>query len=382
MQGRIIFRQAVGSTNSITIPAMDFQGLADQYRTMTGDELLQLAAQRSTLTPAAWLALSAELATRRIIFHSPADTNVDDVRADTILDATAEKTLIHLSTGDFIAEVFRFYHRNQWTFIKLVFPAVVVGTIALIWGRHESHEISRHLYREGGIVHPQVGLIEIGMATWGSYLISWIAFCLSFGAICSAAERVRAGFDASISDSFAAVRERLGPFLRLSLILWLVFVVLVALGMLIVVTILSVTEPHSSRIRGLGIYVLSLGVFGLIALVLSRFSLAIPALIVDDYSIKRAVFCSDELTRGNWPILAALLFKSIVGGYVAGMLPFWLARWIPAGINLPWWFPWILTTASIAAVTIIEPIMFIGFALLYLKTSESARAEETQEVVA
>jgi hypothetical protein len=31
--------------------------------------------------------------------------------------------------------------------------------------------------------------------------------------------------------------------------------------------------------------------------------------------------------------------------------------------------PWILTVASIIAVSVVEPTMFIGFALLYLKMS-------------
>jgi len=36
---------------------------------------------------------------------------------------------------------------------------------------------------------------------------------------------------------------------------------------------------------------------------------------------------------------------------------------------LPYGFPWILTVVSMGAVTVVEPTMFIGFALLYLRTS-------------
>ena len=152
---------------------MDFQSLATLYRTKTADELLHLAAQRSELTSEAYAALSAELAIRRIEFHANRDAP-----AASSSDSHTEKPPIHLKTGKFIEEVLRFYHQNRWAFMKLVFPAVVVGTVAVIWGRHESHEISQSLYREGGIVRPQVGIIEIGMATWGSYLVSWIAFVL------------------------------------------------------------------------------------------------------------------------------------------------------------------------------------------------------------
>lgn len=354
---------------------MDFQSLATLYRTKTADELLSLPAQRGELTPEAYAALSVELATRGIQFDCDRDTPAAGSSTP-----RSETPAIHVKAGEFIEKVLRFYNQNLWTFIKLMCPAVLVGTIAVILGRHESHEISHHVYLQGGISHHPIGLVEIGMATWGSYLVSWIAFCFSFGAICSAVGQVHAGFEASLPHSFAAVRERLRPFLRLSLALFLVFVVLVIIAMLIIVTVLSFTERHSSSARGPGIYVFTFALFGLIALILSRFSLAMPALILEDYSTKRAMFRSDELTQGQWLILTTLLFKSIVGGYVAGMIPFWMARWIPASINLPSWFSWALTAASIACVTVVEPIMFIGFALLYLEKTQSSISQSMQAV--
>ena len=81
------------------------------------------------------------------------------------------------------------------------------------------------------------------------------------------------------------------------------------------------------------------------------------------------MFRSDKLNEGKWPILAALLAKSVIGGYVAAMWPFWLASFIRVAAPLPSWFPWSLTVASVIGVTVVEPTMFIGFALLYLKMS-------------
>jgi hypothetical protein len=81
------------------------------------------------------------------------------------------------------------------------------------------------------------------------------------------------------------------------------------------------------------------------------------------------MFRSDELTEGKWLTLTVLLAKSLIGGYVAGKCPFWLASWIPPNIPLPSWFPWVLTVASIVGVTVVEPTMFIGFALLYSRMS-------------
>jgi hypothetical protein len=112
---------------------------------------------------------------------------------------------------------------------------------------------------------------------------------------------------------------------------------------------------------------------GLALLVLSRFGLALPAVILDNCRVGQAMFRSDELTEGKWLILAILLAKSLVGGYVAGMFPFWLAGWIWAYVRLPLRY---LTVASIAAVTVVEPFMFIGFALLYIKMTTVSSASK------
>lgn len=104
-------------------------------------------------------------------------------------------------------------------------------------------------------------------------------------------------------------------------------------------------------------------------LVFSRLALAVPAVVLDDCRVGQAMFRSEELTEGKWLALAALLAKSIIGGYVAAMAPFWVSSFIPVTVPLPPWFPWILTIASPMGVAVVEPAMFVGFALLYLKTS-------------
>ncbi|HEY4840344.1 MAG TPA: hypothetical protein VIH78_00145 [Terriglobales bacterium] len=83
------------------------------------------------------------------------------------------------------------------------------------------------------------------------------------------------------------------------------------------------------------------------------------------------MFRSDELTEGKWVTLAVLLAKSLIGGYIVGMFPFWLAGWIWAYVRLPLR---VLTVASIAGVTVVEPFLFVGFALLYIKMTALSSA--------
>jgi len=78
-----------------------------------------------------------------------------------------------------------------------MFPAVAVGTVVVILGQHEGHNILRQHGIE--ILRHRVELIEIWIANWGSFFVSWMAFCFSFAAICSVTEQLDSGFNASIT---------------------------------------------------------------------------------------------------------------------------------------------------------------------------------------
>ena len=161
----------------------------------------------------------------------------------------------------------------------------------------------------------------------------------------------------------------MGSFLRLSLLLYFLVLLAMVAASLLTTGAIWVARQRHAHLGHFTILLLTFFTIGLALLVFSRFALAMPALILDDCGVGQAVLRSDELTEGKWLILAALLFKSLVGGYVAGMCPFWLASWISPSASFPSWFPWFLDAASVAAVIVVEPTMFIGFALLYLKMS-------------
>ena len=210
-------------------------------------------------------------------------------------------------------------------------------------------------------------MYEIWLANSAGYIVSWMAFCFSFGAICSAVGQIEAGLAPSVPDSFAAVRERMGSFLRVSLLLLFLFLAAAAAAALVSLGFLWALNHHQFHSSRFAMLVLFYG-FGCGALLLfSRFGLAMPAIILDNCGVGQAVFRSDELTEGRWLTLAALLAKSVVGGYVAGMCPFWLASWIPANTPLASWFPWVLPLCRLPPVIVVEPTDVHRFCFALLK---------------
>ncbi len=356
---------------------MDIQGLAALYQSKTDGELLHLAAQIERLTSDARFALTSEITRRRLDASSVGDLDNRNKLAQTEKHSQCDNRG-QIRTGEFIEDVLRLYHRERWLFVRLVFPAVLIAYTVVMLGLHLGRQIAHHLSPEMGHQALQAELREIWFITDLGYFVSWIACCVSFGAICSAVEQIEAGLSGSVQDSFAAVRERLDPCLKLSVLLFALMFTLLGVAMLLSNSVSLASRSSLGRLGSIPFWLtfdvpMILGLLGL-----SRFGLAMPAVILDDAGIALAMVRSDELTQGRWLILAVLLFKSIAGSYVAGLLPFWLARWILTGIDLPSWFPWLLSAASVAAVTVVEPVMFIGFALLYVRTSTPVPAPSVQ----
>jgi hypothetical protein len=360
----------------VVFRAMPIHDLTVAYQTKTDEELLQLAGNPEQLTPEAHAALKSELARRRI--DSTAHLNVQEENDRSELGQQRISETIPLSesesVGNFVSEVLRVYHGHFWLFVRLIAPAVVVGYFAVVMGRNEGGEIARRLPRGFGFAGHRTEILEIWFANFIGFLVSWMAFSFSFGAICSAIDQISTGVIPSASDCLAEVRKRIGSFLRLSgLLFFLTLVAVAAVGRLslAVLWILHQRQAHPS------IFIIQLVSFlcvGVALLVLSRFGLAIPALILDNCRVGQAMFRSDGLTEGKWLTLAILLAKSLIGGYIAGMFPFWLAGLIWAYVRLPRQF---LSVMSIAGVTVVEPFMFIGFALLYVRMRALSSASST-----
>jgi hypothetical protein len=340
------------------------------YKEKSDEELIELGAAQEQLTSEARLALQSELSRRRISVAEDSGESQNNRRKQ-VSGKSATGGLRQAEwkrVGNFVTEVLRTYHSHFWLYFQITAPAVIISTIAIITARHEVRKILWPLLARGAhSLSPQI--LEIGFINYSAWFVSWIAFSFVFGAICIALEESVAGFSPSAWTSFVHIRERLSPFLRLSLLLLVLVVITEGVSMALgagVFWILHGLQVHRS---GFLMWAVSYVLGGLALLLASRFFLAVPAVILDDYSVGRAMLRSDELTQGKWLAMAALLAKSLVGGYVAGMCPFWLASFVRVSVPIPSWFPWILTIASIIGVTVVEPTMFIGFALLYLKTS-------------
>jgi len=353
---------------------MQVQDFIKAYQAKSDEELLELARTLEDLTSDAQLALKSELSRRNINVEqhlAPVGTLGDSAPAGIDKTGAPQRELDNQPRGahQFVAEVLSIYHEHFWLFFNITAPAVVVGTVAVIIGRNEAREIARQLPRGPELARHYSEFLRMGLFNWGGVFVSSMVSAFSFAAGCVAVRDVELGTVTSVRGCFGEAWEHSGALMRVCLLLFfLILVAIAAAFLLLTAAFWALREAHSSLSP---IWWMSYAVGGLALLVVSRFGLAIPAVVLDHYSATQSMFRSDELTEGKWLLLAAILGKCLVGGYVAAMLPFWLASWlIPASVSRPAWFPWLLTLASTIGVSMVEPTMFVGFALLYLRTSQ------------
>jgi len=151
--------------------------LAVAYQTKTDEELLHLAENPEQLTPEAHSALKSELANRRI--DSDARSNVREENEESKRPQRISGTQPLRESGsvsEFVSEVLRVYHVHFWLFVRLIAPAVVIGYVAIVGGRHEGQEIARHLPRGFELIGHETEVFELFVAKVAGVLVSWMAF--------------------------------------------------------------------------------------------------------------------------------------------------------------------------------------------------------------
>jgi hypothetical protein len=358
---------------------MDFHNFASLYANKTADELLRLVAECNQLTPEARSALLSEISRRRLVFDKAELRK--PVQSGNVSPERAKQAFAPLlsPSREFIGEVLRLYHHHVWLFLKLTAPAVLIGTVAILATHYQARNMIHHIPRSS--LDPKIVFIEASFVNLSGWAISWVAVSFAFACIAAIARQITRAEDLSAGNACGVVRKKFSSFFRISMSLFLVFGALFSFVQMLTVSVIFRFLDPVLRYPILS-FALSLCAYTAIALIVSRFALTIPAVVLDDFEIGQSFFRSDELTEGKWMILAILLSKAILGGYVAAMAPFWVVGWLPIPENIEgsWWFYWFLRAASVAAVLYVEPIMFIGFALLYETTSGQKVSERVQTV--
>ncbi len=285
--------------------------------------------------------------------------------------------LAPLSLGELLDQTFSYLRKHFWLFAGIMAApeAVLVGLNLLM-----QIFLRPPRFVPGTRVVPSAQmaafLARASMSTFAILLAYYVVYALALGATTYALSEIHLGRTTTILESYRAVRRRLGRLINVTLtILIRTFgVFLLAAFLLTFCLVLMGSLPRSlvwvALLLGLALLVgfVIAGILMIIFLV--RYSVAVPALVLENLSARQALKRSVALTSGFlWRLLVVgvltLLIRIVV--VVLCQSPFAVAVMlvtVKGGYPSIWLsIPSILVGGVSATAT--APLFMIGFALAY-----------------
>lgn len=269
---------------------------------------------------------------------------------------------------EFVRDVASLYHRNAWLFLKLLLPAALFGYLAVFLSTQKADDILRYIPR-GAILNHMSEVLESDAFRIGGLLLNWLLYCFAFSGIAVAVLKLVDGERAVAEECFGPVREELGAFFRLSLILALLLAIAFMAAGIVGVFLYVKFMAHTKAVSIL----LGWTIVFLSCLAVTRFGLALPALVREHCGVSRSLARSVELTKGCWTILALLLLESVGGSYLIYQLVIKFVNTPLVHRFAPEELRWAAVVLSLLLGVLLQPHILIGFALLYMRRFRRSR---------
>jgi hypothetical protein len=285
--------------------------------------------------------------------------------------------LAPLSLGELLDQTFSYLRKHFW-----LFAGIMVAPEAVLVGLNLLMQIFLRPPRfvPGTRVVPSAQMVAFmaraGMSTLAILLAYYVVYALALGATTYALSEIHLGRTTTILESYRAVRRRLGRLINVTLtILIRTFGVFLLAGFVLAFSVaLMGSLPRSfiwvAILLGLALLVGFVLTGILLIIFLVRYSVAVPALVLENLSARQALKRSVALTSGFlWRLLVVGVLTLLIRIVVVFLCqsPFAIAVMlvtVKGGYPSIWLsIPSMLVGGVCATAT--APLFMIGFALAY-----------------
>jgi hypothetical protein len=285
--------------------------------------------------------------------------------------------LVPLSLGELLDQTFSYLRKHFW-----LFAGIMVAPEALLVGLNILMQIflkaPRFVPGARAPAPAQMAsyVMRAGLSTLGILLSYYIVYALALGATTYALSEIHLGRTTTIRESYRVVRRRLGRLINVTLtIIIRTFGVFALAGFLLAFCVaLMGALPKSlvwiTIILGLGLLVGFIITGILLIVFLVRYSVAVPALVLENLSARQALKRSVALSKGFlWRLLVVGVLTVLIRMVVVFLCqsPFAIAAMlvtVKGGYPSIWvTVPSTLVGGACGAAT--APLFMIGFALAY-----------------
>jgi hypothetical protein len=285
--------------------------------------------------------------------------------------------LAPLSLGELLDQTFSYLRKHFW-----LFAGIMVAPEAVLVGLNLLMQIylrpPRFVPGARSVPSAQMAafMARASLSTLAILLAYYIVYALALGATTHALSEIHLGRTTTIRESYRAVRRRLGRLINVTLTIMIrTFGVFVLAGVLLGFSLaLMGNLPRSlvwvAVLLGLGLLAGFIITGILLIIFLVRYSVAVPALVLENLSARQALKRSVALTSGFlWRLLVVGVLTLLIRVVVVFLCqsPFAIAVMlvtVKGGYPSIWLsIPSMLVGGTCAAAT--APLFMIGFALAY-----------------
>jgi hypothetical protein len=287
-----------------------------------------------------------------------------------------------LSLGELLDRTFTYYREQFWTFVGIMVPAeiavVATGLLLLALGLRPTLGLGTRPPAPS----QQIAAFGMLFATVSiSLLISLLAHSFALGATSFAVSKIHLGSRTTIGDAYRSLKGSVGRVFGLyGLYILIVIAVylMVIVGMLLVAGLGALAVPLASMsggpvagiLIGLLVVLAAIGAIVVAAIACMRYSLAVPALVLEKLDAVKALTRSSALAKGRLKqIFLACLLMSLIAGVISMSIqtPFWLVGLV-LGFKFahnPLWLAVPATIAGGVGGALGYPFLTIALTLFY-----------------
>jgi hypothetical protein len=306
-----------------------------------------------------------------------------------------------LSLGELLDRTFTLYRNHFWVFVGIMAVPASVGVPANYLILHLEGST---LFTGGPPTAPSPGLIFGFLAGYFVFLaLAIVVYSIAVAAVTHAVSEAYLGRTSTVRGAYRSIRGKfwrligvvLNMMIRIAGILFLVGVIaggfLVAIGAALGAAAGAAGGQAGAAVAAavIAILVLVLYVAALVAIVYLalRYSVSIPALMLENLNVLPAIRRSVQLTRGRrGQIFIAFLLGAIISyvGLIVFQMPFIIPLMfdITRGHGLPNWLALMTAVSGAVGGSITGPISMIVLVLCYYDTRIRKEAFDLQFMMA
>ncbi len=286
--------------------------------------------------------------------------------------------LVPLGLGELLDRTFSYFRKHFWLFagIMVLPQGILVGMQIIVQVFLSTVALPQNPQTPQAAMQAMHFALSAGLASMGILIPYYIAYAMALGATTHALSEVYLGRTATIRDSFRVIRRRVGRILHVIISILLRAIGFVALGFILLgmvvgaITVIPKSMILLVALMGLAAVLGFMALMVLMVIFLFRYSVAIPALVLEKISARQALKRSVALSKGYlWRLLLVGFLMVMIQMVLVSLCqaPFSVASFVimARGGRPGLWLtiPSVLLGGVGAAAT--APLLMISFVIAY-----------------